>query len=147
MQCFCLQKRQPHRTWMGITLGGRRAVWSPTDISSQVADPHRELSMQQTIDFLANFDAESNFPQYDVKFEQVLTQIDQQSTSLKKPNCESVMEDDFPEYDAEFEQILTQIIEQQSTRSSIDVTNKLAKRFASPKKKKQLKLQKSPVFL
>ena len=90
------------------------------------------------MDFLANFDVDGDFPQYDAEFEQALTQIDQQNTSSKKPNCESVMEDHFPEYDAEFEQVLTQV-EQQSTGSSTEVTNK---RFASPKGKEAVKAAK-----
>ena len=52
--------------------------------SSQVADPHKELSTQQTSDFLANFDDDDdNFPAYDAEFEQILTQVEQQSTTTQ----------------------------------------------------------------
>ena len=44
--------------------------------SSQIADPFREISTQQTSDFLANFDTDDHFPQLDSEFEQILSQED-----------------------------------------------------------------------
>ena len=44
--------------------------------SSQIADPHRELSTQQTIDFLSHCEDEYCFPSLDSEFERALTQIE-----------------------------------------------------------------------
>ena len=46
---------------------------------SQLEDPYRELSTQQTADFLANFDDDGYFPEIDSGFEQVLSQYDYSS--------------------------------------------------------------------
>ena len=40
--------------------------------SSQIADPFREISTQQTSNFLANFDTDDHFPLLDSEFEQIL---------------------------------------------------------------------------
>ena len=47
---------------------------------SQVENPYRELSTQQTADFLAGFDEDVLFPRIDDEFEQVLSQYDSAST-------------------------------------------------------------------
>ena len=39
-------------------------------------DPSCELSTQQAIDFLANFNDKNYFPHFDAEFEQVLTQVE-----------------------------------------------------------------------
>ena len=81
-QLLQLEKRKPYRTWMGTTYGRRTLGVKLT--SSQIADPHKELSTQQTSDFLANFDDDDdNFPAYDAEFEQILTQVEQQSTTTQ----------------------------------------------------------------
>ena len=44
--------------------------------SSQIEDPYKELSTQQTTDFLENFDCDDYFPKLDSDFEQILSQVD-----------------------------------------------------------------------
>ena len=46
---------------------------------SQLEDPYCKLSMQQTADFLANFDDDGYFPEIDSGFEQILSQYDSSS--------------------------------------------------------------------
>ena len=74
---FCEWRK--HNT---IDIGWERLLEEPSmnlcgvDLSSsQIANPHRKLSTQQTVDFLSCFEDEFCFPPLDSEFEQALTQI------------------------------------------------------------------------
>ncbi len=113
--------------------------------TSQIANPSRELATQQIADFLAHFDDDCQFPPYDEHFEEVLTQLIEESsenttttttcTTLKDPS--SALDDGHVD---EYTSNLTQTVKTTTSSSISAKSSSSAKRFASPKGKKTIEL-------